>query len=268
MKNKLLDPNHPLYVFARKLIWAFVFNIIFMLTCFPIITIFPSAVACAGVFLQVADERSKNWLKEYASLFIKRLKVSLVYGIILILFVNLMMTEYYYFSSEAGAMKYVGFGVGILVIAAFTVFYVGLAHVVAKFQYGIRDSFLATWYFIRKSPGMAILGAAFFVALSLGMGLLMWFVPYFAWMVILWFGLAFLATAYPYRTIFNHYLYEDEVDFTDEELCSFNVLCDRLEKLEEEDEDEERGETGEDPLENMAPENSADEWSQDRPWQN
>ncbi|MCD8119046.1 MAG: DUF624 domain-containing protein [Lachnospiraceae bacterium] len=245
MKNKILDPNHPLYVFMRKTVWSFVFNIIFMLTCFPIVTIFPSAVACAGVFLQIADERSKNWLKEYVSLFVKRLKVSFAYGIIMILFVNLMMTEYYWFSSETGAMKYIGFCVGILAIAVVTVFYVGLAHVIARFQYGFRDSFLATWYFIRKNLGMALIGAGFFAALSLGLGVLMWYVPYIAWMVILWFGLAFLATAYPYRTIFNHYLYEDEADFTDEELASFNVLCDRLERLEEEENEDAEEEFGE-----------------------
>ena len=235
MKNKIFDPNHPFYVFMRKLVWVFVFNIIFLLTCFPVITIFPSAVACAGVFLQIVNEQSKNWLKEYLSLFTKRLKVSFAYGLILILFVNLMMTEYYYFSQETGVMKYIGFGVGILAIVLFALFYVGLMFVVAKFRYGFRDSFLATWYFIRKSPGMAILALFFFALLSLGLGVLMWNVPYINWMAILWLGLAFFAAAYPYNTIFNHYLYEDEIDFTDEELANFSLLCDRLDRLEEED---------------------------------
>lgn len=239
MNFRLFDPNHPFYNFMRKLVWVFVFNIIFLLTCFPIITIFPSAVGCAGVFLKLTDERQANWLKEYGSMFVRRLKVSLFYEVIAFALAVVLMGEYYYFSNEAGIMKFVGLAVAGVITVVSVVYFLAIIFITAKFRYGIRDTGRAAAYFVLHKLKLAIFAAVMFVFFTIGIGVLMIWVPYITWMVILFMGCGFFSAAYAYNAMFRSCLDvdHDELDFEEEELDSFIKLCDRLERLEEEGEE-------------------------------
>ncbi|MBE5921171.1 MAG: hypothetical protein E7269_00205 [Lachnospiraceae bacterium] len=232
MNFKFFDLNHPLYQFMLKLVWVFVFNAIFLFTCIPIITIGPSAVGCASVFLKVTENRSGNWFKEYGMTVMKRLGVSLVYGILALLVVMVVMADFSYFSRETGIIKIIGIAVAVVIAAIAAVFFLGVFYITAKFKYGIIDTGRATVYFLSKNMKMAIAAALMFYGSTIGMGLLMILIPYLTWTVVIFMGFGFFCAAYAYNAIFRRYFDEDEeeLDFTEEEINSFYVLCERLEK--------------------------------------
>ena len=232
MLRNLMNLNHPLYNFMRKMGWVFVFNIVFMLTMIPIVTAPASLTACTSVFLLLTDEQSRNWAKVYWCQFTGRFFISLFYGFLLVVTAFIWYLDILYFLQAGPVMKYVGLTLSALGILISVVLFQGIFVMLAKFHYGIRDTFRAQILFMRLEPLRCLLAAGMFLIFFGGCVFAVFRIQPLAFLVIFFFGIGFFVTAYGYNAVFYRYLNreEDEYDFTDEELYDFNALCIRIER--------------------------------------
>jgi len=149
MKNRifnLLDINNSFYAFAKKLIYVFILNILFIMTSIPIFTIGTSCTAMNSVYNKIINEKDFSVLGDYFKSFkINFIKSTIVWIIGLVLGFIIYVDIFYWvkYGIKEGTIGYLFLGISVL----FATFYLMVMHavfpLVERFDINTYISFFA-----------------------------------------------------------------------------------------------------------------------------
>ena len=213
MKNRifnLLDINNSFYAFAKKLIYVFILNILFIMTSIPIFTIGTSCTAMNSVYNKIINEKDFSVLGDYFKSFkINFIKSTIVWIIGLVLGFIIYVDIFYWvkYGIKEGTIGYLFLGISVL----FATFYLMVMHAVfpliERFDMSVKE-YINTAIKISVKHLFLSIEAVISTILIFGITFLGFYTRDFfltLYISLLCFGLTGLIQSYIYRTILNNY---------------------------------------------------------------
>lgn len=208
--KNILDINNSFFTFAKKLLWVFVINIIYFLTCIPIITIGASTTAMNSLFMKIINERDFSVLKDYFGSFKENFVKSTVIWIMSLVVGFLLYVDVFYWAKygiQDGVYGYIM----LIVSCAVSVFFILMVHTVfpliARFDMSIKELVINTVKITARDI-LYCFEAAVFTVVIIGFTFYMIYTRHFLtmfYMVMICFGLTGMCHAYVYRRVLNKY---------------------------------------------------------------
>ena len=208
--KSIFDINNSFYQFGRKLLYVFLINILFVITCIPIVTAGAAMTAMNSVFLKIINEREFSLFSDYFRAFKENfLKSTIVWVMALAVGFILYIDIFYWarFGLEDGTYAYV-----MLVVSSIAaLFLVMMLHTVfpliSRFDMSIREIITNTVMITAKDFLYGI-EAVIFTVLIVGISIYMILTGkllFMIYMVLICFGLNGLVQCYIYRRVLNKY---------------------------------------------------------------
>lgn len=197
--------------FLSRISDLFILNLIFILTCIPLVTIGPALTALYSVTLKMAKDEESYVFKSYISAFRKNFKISFLSWLIILLASALLFLDYRILSQFSGPMRTL-FSV-LLLNVCFLLLLVALFlfPYIARFQTTLKQSF-------KNSILIAIVSLPYtflILLITVGFVLLVIFIPIkYAVLLCLLFTFSVLAyiQSFMFRKIFAKYESKTECD--------------------------------------------------------
>ncbi len=214
----ILNVNNGFFSFARKLIWVFVLNILFILTSLPIITIGASASAMNSVFTKIINEQGFEVVKDYFRAFKANfVKSTIVWTIGAAVSMVLYVDIFYWFKYglDDGIFSYVMLGGSCIIAVVFLMLMHTFFPLLTRFDLTIKEVFTVGTMLTIKHIGYAF-EALVATLLTVGLSMVYVFQGKFLFMIylVICFGLDGFIQSYIYRHILNRYS-EDYAKFVE-----------------------------------------------------
>lgn len=206
----IFDVNNSFYSFGRKLLYVFLLNIVFAVTCLPVITAGASMTAMNSVFMKIINERDfsifKDYFKAFKENFAKSTAIWLL-GLTVGAIVYLDIVYWAVYGLDDGAYAYV-----MLVFSCIAgVFLLMMLHtafpLISRFEMNLKE-LITNIFRITVRDIFYCLEAVIFTVLIVGVTIYMIMTGkllFMIYMVFLCFGLNGLIQAYIYRRVLNKY---------------------------------------------------------------
>ena len=223
--------ENSFWQFIGKLGWAILFNILFMITSLPLVTIGASTTALITVMMQIAKGEGREHVKVYFRTFIQEFLRSTVLWVITVVVMAIWYIDLYYFWKLGTTYGKVIFGVTLVLAIITMMMILTMFAVMSKFEGSLKETFQRSryilfhdfiWIFIDLLITMLLICAVAIGILRINF----WLSYMFSWMIIMVFGLCGLIHGYIMNFIFYKY-YEEE----DEEDTSYEIPEDPFAKL-------------------------------------
>ena len=213
--KRVFDLDGPLLGFLGRIADFFILNIIFMITCIPIVTIGPALTALYTITLKMVKNEEAYIFKSYFVAFKENFKISFLTGLLLLVALIILGFDYRIVTASGGDM---GAFFQILFLALiFICLVVGLYvfPYIARFENGLKASFKnAVLIAIASLPWTLAL-----VALTGGAVVVSIFVIPLQYTILIWFLVGFALLAYGQSFVFRQVFakYEPKEDAEEEQ---------------------------------------------------
>lgn len=161
--------NSRLYTFLESLGNFFILNILWIILCIPIVTIFPATSAMYSVIRRWKMEEDKSVFGVFFHYFKVNFKQSFLIGLIWFLFAILLYIDYFLMvqvdSNLKVALLVPLFLVGLLLLCTTVLLFPVMSHYDVSWKYIIKNSFLISMAYFPMTLFNLILLAALLVAL-------------------------------------------------------------------------------------------------------
>lgn len=186
MLKHFIDSNSKIYKFSSYLMDLFTLNLLFLITCLPIVTIGASTLALSRVTMKMAEGKlafpTKTYLQEWKDNFLRGTTIELIliiYGVLLVVAIRLLPI--------LPIISFVIVGVGILLaLITFVVFCIFIFPYSARYENSLLGSFRVVLQVSSLNPkitaGLLILIIAIAAIMSLDPFWLI-FVSFFFFMI-------------------------------------------------------------------------------------
>lgn len=225
--RSILDVNGPFFQFGRKLLYVFILNFVFIVTCLPVFTAGASMTAMNSVFMKIINERDFSVFGDYFRSFKENfVKATLVWVAALAAGFIIYVDIFYWVNY--GIQDNSTYGWIMLILSCIGAFiFVMLLHTVfpliARFDMSFKELLVNTFLITMKdflygieavAFTVAIVGSSVYMIIEGGSMLRM------IYMAFICFGLNGLAQSYIYRRVLNKYSeeYIEMVKRVDEEM--------------------------------------------------
>ena len=214
--KKIFDMDGGLMTFLSRIADLLILNVIFIITCIPIITIGPALTALYSVTLKMVKNEDAYIFKSYLKAFKDNFKISLFAWLILLFAFGLLYADYRISGTFSGSIKTVltvAF-LAVLMICLMVTLY--LFPYIARFTNTLKDSF-------KNALLLAIASLPFTVLLVVITGGVAWLSLYVIpspHAILIWLCLGFALLAFVNSFIFRKVFakYEPTTEETDDNL--------------------------------------------------
>jgi len=196
--------------FISKLGWAVLFNIVFIVTSLPIISIGASYTALLTVMQNVVKDEKSGYIKLYFKAFVYNFIPSTIIWVISACVCIIWYLDLSYFGSLGTIYGNVAFGISLCLMILSLMYILTIFAVQAKFEGTLKETFQRAFMILTKDFIFVLIAAVFFVVIIVGITYSVIVRNVFSWMVIIMFGLNGLILSYIYNKIFKKYVEEDE----------------------------------------------------------
>ena len=192
--KSIFDINNSFYQFGRKLLYVFLLNILFVVTCIPIFTVGAAMTAMNSVFLKIINERDFSLLKDYFGAFKENFVKSTVIWIMSLAIGFVLYVDIFYwarFGIEDGTYGYVMLVFSCIVALFFVMMLHTVFPLIARFDMSIKEIITNTVMITAKDFLYGI-EAVVFTVLIVGISVYMIFTGkllFMVYMVLIFFGL-------------------------------------------------------------------------------
>ena len=208
--KSLLDLDNPFYSFGKKLYFVLILNIMFVITCIPVITIGASMTAMNSVFMKIINERDVSIVKDYFGALKENFIKSTIIWIPSLVIIVIMYIDVFYwveYGIKEGAYAYVMLAVSAVVILFFVMMLHTVFPLISRFDMTVKE-YIVSAFNITVRDLLLSFEAVFFTVAIVGFTVYMvlsatWFIMMY--MLLLCFGLNGLVQAYIYRRVLNKY---------------------------------------------------------------
>lgn len=209
IKN-LLDLDNPFYSFGKKLFYVIVLNLLFILSCIPVITIGASITAMNSVFMKVINEREVSILKDYFGALRENFIKSTIIWIPSLVILFIMYVDVYYWVEHGikeGTYAYVMLAMSAVVILFFVMMLHTIFPLISRFDMTVKEYIVNAFNITVRDLLLSFEAVIFTVGI---VGFTVYMVVSATWlimiyMVLLCFGLNGMVQAYIYRKVLNKY---------------------------------------------------------------
>ncbi len=206
----IMDINNSFFQFARKLLYVFLLNIVFIVTCLPVFTAGASMTAMNSVFMKIINERDFSVLGDYFRSFKENFIKSTIIWVLSLVIGFILYVDIFYWATYG--MEDGVYGQVMLVVSCIAaVFFVMMLHTVfpliSRFDMSIKELIINT-FFITVKDFLYCIEAVIFTVLIVGITVYMIVTGKFLfmiYMILLCFGLNGLIQSYIYRRVLNKY---------------------------------------------------------------
>lgn len=208
--RSILDIDNSFFQFARKLLWVFILNIVFIITCLPIVTAGASMTAMNSVFMKIINERDFSVLGDYFKAFKANFIKSTIIWILAMIVGFILYVDVFYWAKygiQDGVYGYV-----MLVFSGIvSLFFVMLLHtlfpLISRFEMSIKE-YIVNGTLITLKNFLYGIEAVIFTVVVIGISLYMLITGkmlIMIYMLLICFGLNGLIQTYIYRRVLNRY---------------------------------------------------------------
>lgn len=203
--SKVFQMDGSFYEFFKKLLWVLIINIIYVITCIPIITIGAATTAMYTVMFKIVREEKFSILKDYFSAFAKNFVQSTVIWIASAVIGFVCYLDIAYFALISNTVGYILMALAIIITFVFLMLVSIVFPVISRFEGTIVEHLKNAWYLIGNHIGYCA-GAVLVTILVVGgiafstlIGLV------FSYLVIFVFALNAFILSYMYDRIFSQH---------------------------------------------------------------
>lgn len=214
--RSILDINNSFFQFGRKLLYVFLLNIVFVITCLPVFTAGAAMTAMNSVFMRIINEREFSLLKDYFKSFKENFIKSTVVWVISLAVMAVLYIDIFYWVKYGLEDGIYGWFMLIFSSAA-ALFFVMLLHtvfpVISRFDMTLKEIVVNT-VLITVKDLLYCIEAVIFTLLIVGVSVYMILTGkllIMIYMILICFGLNGLVQSYIYRRVLNKYS-EDYVE--------------------------------------------------------
>lgn len=204
----ILNIDNAFLSFAKKLLYVFILNFLFIFTSIPIITAGASYTAMNGVFNKIINEGSFSVFKDYFTFFGRNfIKSTVIWLGCLVTGILLYIDIFYWYKYGDGALGYVFLGISIIAAVFYIMVMLCGFSLVNRFEMGIIE-YIKTAAQISIKHILLSFEAVFITVLILAItvfALTMNYLFIILYIVIMCFGLIGFINSYIYRAILNPY---------------------------------------------------------------
>ena len=208
--RSILDINNSFFQFGRKLLYVFLLNVIFVITCIPVFTAGATMVAMNGVFMKIINERDFSLLKDYFRYFKESFVQATVVWLASLAVIFVLYVDIFYwakYGTEEGV-----YGWFMLIFSSLAaLFFLMMLHtvfpVISRFDMTFKELVKNT-FLITVKDIFYCLEAVVFTVLIVGISVYMIISGKFLFMIymaLICFGLNGLVQSYIYRRVLNKY---------------------------------------------------------------
>lgn len=209
--KEFFTAEHPFWIYMSQLGWAVLFNILFIITSIPLITMGSSITALYTVMFEIAANRrdEDTYVHVYFKALWHSLKDSTIVWIITIIVALVWSINLHYFSTLGSTFGDVMYRIS-QILAFFSYMYFLTVFVVgAKFESKWKEMFKIAFIVLSENILKVFIAAMLAFVIVVGIIDAVIRMNVFSWMIIIVFGLAALVSGSVYNKMFNKYIEED-----------------------------------------------------------
>ncbi len=212
--------DSPILNFFKKIGWAFLLNILFIITSIPIVTVGASATAMYTVFFKIIDERDFSFFGDYFRAWIRNFgKATVVWMIVLLAVVISGIDIWYVFTGMTGAFGFIMKCGTIVLAVAICIFANILFPMITLFDLTWKELFVSAYQMIAGNILLGIESVVFTLVIFGGSYLIIY--SGFLWGFFILFpmlacGLHGLMQSYLCRHMFGLDVEDEESDVNEE----------------------------------------------------
>jgi len=217
----LLDLENSFFSFFKKLGWVFLLNILFLITCIPIVTIGASAAAMYTVLNKIIQERQFAFFGDYFRAFRANFWQSTLMWVPAFLVIIVMLVNIQYvFHYMTGGFAYVMRAGTIVLAVLFCMIGNTVFPLIARFDLSVKEIIPVTIQVLLQHMLLALESVVFSV-IVLGGSLLIiyigWLGGLFVILPVTAPGLHAFMQSYLYERMFDSYIEKEEAGDISEE---------------------------------------------------
>ena len=213
--KRVFDLDGPVMSALGRVTDFLVLNLIFLVTCIPIITIGPALSALYSVTLKMVKNEDSYILKRYLSAFKENFKISFLAGLLILASIILFAFDYRIMTTMGDSMGTIFPIIFLALIFICLVISMYLFPYIARFENTFKDSFKNTVLIaVASMPWTLLLLLITGVALAS-----IWVIP-LQYSILIWFLFGFAVLAYIqsfiFRKVFARYEPKEELKQAEE----------------------------------------------------
>lgn len=170
--GKLFNMDNGIFAVLGKMADLMILNVVFLITCIPIITIGPAVTGLYTVTLKMVKNEESYIIRSYLAAFKANLKKSIVLGLIVGVMILILISDFWIVLTHTG-ISWSLLSIALIAIAFFTILLISYVFPVqAKFENSIinilKNSFLIALAHLPISAAVVVLNCVFPLCFMMG----------------------------------------------------------------------------------------------------